>query len=200
MLKAPMKSVEADGTPSELPRVETKTIKEINIGDFKAPLEFTRGPSSVLSLDSFQIFAKEDYGERSALYDQRSATISGLMNPDKAKINHAEVHPYLRDQGVGRKLLSELERELAQRGVRSVYSTFFNPRTVGFFLKNGYTIIPFGSISDDEKNQLDMDPSDYDMRVGSFEDFQNLRKGDELVFRKILMKKELKPEESEENK
>ena len=122
---------------------------------------------------------------------QVGGIISGRILNNVIKIDHIDLDEKLRRSGLSVELLRDLEEKLKDRGVDNFYASFYTIGTVEFFLKNGYEIISPNNInlSDEEKKKLFMKSKDFDQRVKSEADFQDLKTVEGIKFGKILLKK-----------
>jgi N-acetylglutamate synthase-like GNAT family acetyltransferase len=161
--------------PAEGPNTHLLTAKEKS---FKMPVSFH------IEENDFFITGIEPQSGTGAI-------IWGHISDYEVKIKHIELAKNLRGTGVGKALVADLENQLQQYGIKTAYAAFAKPSTVEFFLKNGYIIIPSNSLTEEQKNQLDINDEDFDQRVTSEEIFRTLKATEGTEFRKILMKKEI---------
>jgi len=154
---------------------ETTTELEIKIGDKKIPM--TLG----IAEDGYFGLGNHDYpGE---------FVIGGILNKEQARISHIIIPESLRGKGVGKTLLSELEKQLESRGVKNIFPTFSKVQTIEFFLGNGYDIIPAESLTEEEKHGLDLDRIKLDEEILDQEDFDQVKKMEKNQKRGQLSKK-----------
>jgi len=151
---------------------------EFKVGDLPVPVSFHMAKNG-----RFKINGLAESGD--------GVIISGISAKDQAKINHIFLAEHLRGAGLAAALLAELEEDLRTQGVQTVYPAFYNTDTVEFFMKNGYEIIPFSSMSEEQKIRLVMDEKDFDQRVVSRDVFLKLKSVDPEDFKKILLAKKL---------
>jgi|GEM_PF-5003205 len=123
--------------------------------------------------------------------DRKQVHFSGDLAEKIGFIKHVEIDKALRGEGIGGLLLSNLEEQLAKRGIKTIYAGFFSTRTVNFFLQNGYEIVPIKSIDQETIDNWSMGVSDFDERVDSEQTFNRLKETEGNKFKKILLRKKL---------
>mgnify|MGYP001615246793 FL=1 len=134
---------------------------------------------------SFHIEGNDFYITGVQSENNTGAIIWGNISGDEVKIKHIEIAKNLKNKGIGRALLADLEDQLKKQGVKTAYATFGKTRTVEFFIKNGYKIVPIESLTVEERARLDVDTADFDTRVDNEDSFRELKANEGIEFKKI---------------
>src|SRR3989344_2701794 len=160
-------------------------IHELQAGDVRIPVSFT------IKEGRFRLNGVQEGTNNGAI-------ISGVFSGDQVAINHIDFAEELRRTGLSKTILSDLEKLLQDQQVKTAYASFMIPGTVDFFLKNGYEIVSFSSLENEQKRRLALDAKDFDLRVNNAADYQALKETPNNEFRKILMVKKISDEEKTE--
>lgn len=124
--------------------------------------------------------------------------ISGFLYNTEAKINHITVDQQLKEyikeqtkQRVSDMALAELEKQLQNNGIKTVYAVFYAPRTIDFFIRNGYTISTIDLLSENTKINLGMNPTGFDKTILDQGLFENMKQTNPEGTRHVLLVKHL---------
>ncbi len=118
------------------------------------------------------------------------AIIWGNISGDLAKIKHFEIAKELKNKGISKAFITDLEDQLQKQGVKTVYCAFGLLENVDFCLHNGYKLISFDAIPPEQRPELEIDQKDFDQGIDNEETFKKWQKIDIKVRKKILMVKE----------
>lgn len=160
-------------TPSA---AEGPDVHNLKARDFEMPVSFE------LEDGRFKITGIESRS-------QSGAIISGRISGGEVKINHINLDEGLRGTGMSKVLLSDLEGCLSNQGGKTVYAAFFKAGTVEFLLKNGYTIIPASSLTEDTKRHLLINIENLDPNITTREGFESAKNQEDR--RQILLVKKI---------
>ena len=155
-----------------------KVSTELEVAGIKIPTTF-----EIKEDNSFCLYSDQ--------YEEELNT-NGMISNGVARINHIHIPNELRGKGIGKMLLSELEKQLQNYGVHTSISTFSKTETIDFFLSQDYKIVPTDTISEEERGALYMDREPIDDWIQGEDDYNILKsrnkKGYEkkLCYQKIL--------------
>ncbi len=154
-------------------------VHVIKSNDIEIPVSFVVNEDGRFRVDGLQEGTEE------------GVIISGRVAGELVKINHIEIGEQFRGLGIGTVLLADAEKNLSKVGTETIYAAFATGKTVEFFVRNGYTIIPNFFLTEEIKTKLFLNPEDFDDRVSDITIFNSLKDIEADTFRKILLKKEL---------
>ncbi len=80
--------------------------------------------------------------------------ISGKIDKNIAMVTHIIVSQEHRGKDYGRRLIQELEKNLASRGIEMVYTFFRSEDTTKFLASQGYLHFKSGDLSEEDREVL----------------------------------------------
>lgn len=171
---------------AEGPNTHKLDIEEMNI-----PVSFTVLPDGHFRLNGLQ------EGSHAGL------VMSGFASGAEAKINHVIVDSELRQAAkqsgnirIGEAAIADLEKNLEEQGVTTLYAIFYTPETIDFFRRNGYEIMSVDSLGDDIKLRLGIDSEGFATQIKDDETFEKLRPSNPEDYRHVLLKKIISKEKT----
>ncbi len=160
---------------------------KLPLDDINIPISFTHNEKGLFRINGLESSTN------------KGVIISGRLAEEVAKINHIIIHEQLKNLGVAKTLLTELEKNLTDEKIKTIYAGFAKPKTIEFFLKNGYTIVPVNILTDEIKRQIKLNSEDFDIKVSNEENFKSLKENDLKTLKKVLLKKDTIPKNNSAN-
>jgi len=123
--------------------------------------------------------------------DGKGVGIGGRISGEKVKLNFTRADSILRGEGLSSKLLALMEDELGKIGIKTIYATFARVDQVGFYLANGYRIMPVESMPEQERTELAIDTEAFDIGIKNDDDFDGIKDQTGRRLGQILLVKEI---------